>query len=137
MLLKKKILTVSNDNVLVALLQQGLGDNDYEIISTRNTGSQLREIIESEDPEFIIQDIIMPSLDGIGNCLQIRQWTHIPILMLSTWDTGDGTVRGLDLCSDCYLTEPFSLDILRLRIEETIKRNVSAAYPMSNNGLGI
>lgn len=136
MLLKKKILTVSNDNILVKLLQQGLGDDDYEVISTRHTGSQLREVIESEEPDFIIQDIIMPSLDGIGNTLQIRQWTHIPILMLSTWDTGNGTIRGLDLCSDCYLTEPFSMDILRLRIEETIRRNVSAAYPIGNNGFG-
>ena len=135
MLVRRKILTVSDDNVLVNLLQSGLGEYDYEVISTRHTGSRLRDVIEAEQPDFIVQDIIMPSLDGIGNCLQIRQWTQTPILMLSTWDTGDGTVRGLNLCSDTYLTEPFSIDILRLRIEETIKRNLSTAFSVGNDGI--
>jgi hypothetical protein len=42
-------------------------------------------------------------------------------------ETGDGTLRGLDLCSESYLTEPFSVDILRLRIEESLKRNAAVA----------
>ena len=64
----------------------------------------------------------MPSLDGIGTCLQIRQWTQTPIMMLSTWDTCDGKVRGLNLGSDSYLTEPFGMDILKQRIEDTLAR---------------
>ena len=124
---KKKILTVSEDHVLTDIIQKGLSDDTYEVISTRHSGSELKAVIDFEKPCFILQDIIMPSLDGIGNCLQIRQWTSTPILMLTTWETGDGTVRGLNLCSDDYLTEPFSIDILRLRIEETLKRNAAAS----------
>ena len=130
---KKKILTISQDHVLIDIIQKGLSDDTYEVISTRHSGSELKAVIEFEKPCFILQDIIMPSLDGIGHCLQIRQWTTTPILMLTTWDTGDGTVRGLNLCSDEYLTEPFNIDILRLRIEETLKRN-AAASPVVNFG---
>jgi len=133
MLAKTKILTITTDPELMNFLQQELNDGEYEIISTRHTGIQLRDVIDSEDPEFIILDIMMPTLDGIGTCLQLRQWTQLPILMLSTWGTGDGTVRGLNLGSDSYLTEPFGVDVLKTRIEETLKRNATTTVdPLSN-----
>jgi len=137
MLAKTKILTISTDPVLVSFLQQGLNDGEYEIISTRHTGMHLRDVIDSEDPEFIILDIMMPTLDGIGTCLQLRQWTHLPIMMLSTWGTGDGTVRGLSLGSDSYLTEPFGVEVLKTRIDETLKRNAAATVdPLSDMRTG-
>ncbi|MCK4273338.1 MAG: response regulator transcription factor [Dehalococcoidales bacterium] len=136
MLAKTKILTITTDPVLMNFLQQELNDGEYEIISTRHTGIQLRDAIDSEDPEFIILDIMMPTLDGIGTCLQLRQWTQLPILMLSTWGTGDNTVRGLNLGSDSYLTEPFGVDVLKTRIEETLKRNAATVDPLSNMRTG-
>jgi DNA-binding response OmpR family regulator len=122
MLAKTKILTISRDPVLVHFLQQELKDGQYEIVSTQHTGIALKDVIDAEQPEFIILDIIMPTLDGIGTCLQLRQWTRLPVLMLSTWDTGDGTVRGLNLGSECYLSEPFGAEVLKTRITETMKR---------------
>ena len=119
---KVKILTVSRDSSLVTLLQRELNDGNYEIINTERCGVYLRDVVRAENPEFIILDIIMPSLDGIGTCLQIRQWTQTPIMMLSTWDTNGSTVRGLNLGSDSYLTEPFGMDVLKTRIEDTLKR---------------
>ncbi len=130
----RKLLTISKDPFLVTLLQEELGSDGYEVISTRHTGSRLRDLIEAETPDFIVQDIEMPTLDGIGTCLQVRQWTSTPILMLSTWDTGNRTVRGLNLCSDCYLTEPFTMEVLRLRIDETIRRNLPTAFPAGQGG---
>jgi len=137
MLAKTKILTISTDPVLVSFLQQGLNDGEYEIISTRHTGINLKDVIDSEDPEFIILDIMMPTLDGIGTCLQLRQWTRLPVMMLSTWGTGDGTVRGLSLGSDSYLTEPFGVEVLKTRIEETLKRNAATTVdPLSDMRTG-
>ncbi len=122
---KTKILTVSRDASLVTLLQKELNDGNYEIINTERSGVYLRDVLREETPDFIILDIIMPSLDGIGTCLQIRQWTQTPIMMLSTWDTSDGKVRGLNLGSDSYLTEPFGMDILKSRIEDTLARTTT------------
>ena len=136
MLAKTKILTISTDPVLVTFLQQGLNNGEYEVISTRHTGVRLKDVIDDEDPEFIILDIMMPTLDGIGTCLQLRQWTHLPIMMLSTWGTGDDTVRGLNLGSDSYLTEPFGVDVLKARIEETLKRNAAMVDPLANINTG-
>ncbi|MBN1177359.1 MAG: response regulator [Dehalococcoidales bacterium] len=132
MLAKTKILTISTDPVLITFLQQELNNGEYEVISTRHTGIRLKDVIDSEDPEFIVLDIMMPTLDGIGTCLQLRQWTHLPIMMLSTWGTGDDTVRGLNLGSDSYLTEPFGVDVLKVRIEETLKRNAAMVDPLAN-----
>jgi DNA-binding response OmpR family regulator len=124
---KTKILTISRDQSLVTLLQHELNDGDYEIVYTEHTGT--------ECPEFIILDIVMPSLDGIGTCLQLRQWTQTPIMMLSTWNTTDSNVRGLNLGCDSYLTEPFGIDTLKKRIEDTLKRASEPVlqFRMSNN----
>jgi DNA-binding response OmpR family regulator len=121
MLAKTKILAVSRDPVLVHFLQQEFKDSEYEIVDTPHIGVHLKDVLETEKPKFIIIDIVMPSLDGIGMCLQLRQWTQTPVIMLSTWGTSNGTVRGLDLSSDNYLTKPFSGDVLRKRIKETLK----------------
>jgi len=137
MLAKTKILTVTRDPVLVSLLQQELNDGKYEIVNTQRTGIYLKDMLDTELPEFIILDIVVPTLDGIGICLQLRQWTQVPIMMLSTWDTGDGTVRGLNLGADNYLTEPFGIDTLKTRIEDTLKRNTAAAIdPLFNTRTG-
>jgi DNA-binding response OmpR family regulator len=121
---KTKILTISRDQSLVTLLQREFNDGNYEVISTEHTSMQLKNVVDAECPDFIILDIVMPTLDGIGICLQLRQWTHTPIMMLSTWDTGDNRVRGLNLGSDSYLTEPFGMETLKRRIEDTLKRNI-------------
>jgi DNA-binding response OmpR family regulator len=123
MLAKTKVLAISRDTALVNFLRRELSGDDYEIVTTQHTGVQLKSIIDNERPGFIILDIVMPSLDGIGICLQLRQWTQTPVMMLSTWNTGNGTVRGLNLSSNDYLTEPFSGNILKKRIKETLKRN--------------
>ena len=129
---KTRVLAVSCDPVLMSFLQKELNSFEYEIIRTEHNGAQLEDVLETVKPEFIIIDIVMPSLDGIGTCLQLRQWTQTPVVMLSTWGTGNGTVRGLDLCSDCYLTEPFGPEALKTRIEETLKRSMAAFDPLSN-----
>jgi len=119
---KTKILTISRDQSLVTLLQRELNDGDYEIVCSEHTGLMLKGVVDAECPDFIILDIIMPSLDGIGVCLQLRQWTQTPIMMLSTWDTTGTMVRGLNLGSDSYLTEPFGMATLKRRIEDTLTR---------------
>src|SRR3972149_2241393 len=123
MLAKTKVLAVSRDPLLVDFLQRELKGYEYEIVHTQHTGVQLKSILDTERPDFIILDIVMPSLDGINMCLQLRQWTRVPVMMLSTWGTGNGMVRGLNLSADNYLTKPFGGDLLKKRIKETFKKN--------------
>jgi two-component system phosphate regulon response regulator OmpR len=130
---KTKILAISNDPTLRQILQQKINGGDYEVASTQHTGHALRDVLYRERPAFIILDIMMPNLDGIGTCLTLRQWTQAPIMMLSTWGTTNGMVRGLNLGSESYLTEPFGTDELKLRINETLRRNAAAMIdPIAN-----
>jgi DNA-binding response OmpR family regulator len=119
---RKKILSVTRDLVLLSFLQTELKGEVYEFINTEHTDNHLKEILDVENPELVIIDVVMPTLDGIGTCLQVRQWTQSPIMMLSTWNTGDNTVRGLNLGADNYLTEPFGSGELKKRIEENLNR---------------
>ena len=137
MLAKTKILAISSDPELQLFLEQELGNDKYEIINTNDTGIPLRDKIDSVKPEFIILDIMMPFLNGIEVCLRLRQWTKLPIMMLTKWSTENGMVRGLNLSSDSYLTEPFGTDTLNTRIAETIKRNSAAvSNPLANIYIG-
>jgi DNA-binding response OmpR family regulator len=122
MMPKTKVLAITRDQTLVTLLQKELNDDKYEIIFTETDGTQLKDVVYAENPDFIILDIVMPTLDGIGICLALRQWTQTPIMMLSTWDTGNGMVRGLNLGRDSYLTDTFSIGVLKERIEDTLTR---------------
>jgi len=131
MLTNTKILAIGSDPSLLSLLEQELSDDDYEVASTQHTGISLRDILYKELPDFIILDIMMPTLDGIEICLHLRQWTQVPIMMLSKWGTADGMVRGLNLSSDSYLTEPFGIEELKERINMTLKRNADAE-PLTN-----
>ncbi len=132
MLTKTKILAIGSDPPLMRLLEQELSDGDYEVVSTQHTGISLKDTLHKELPDFIILDIMMPTLDGIEICLHLRQWTQVPIMMLSTWGTGGGMVRGLNLGSDSYLTEPFGINQLKERINDTLKRNADVAGCMTN-----
>ena len=75
MFAKTKILAIGNDPTLMELLQQELSDGDHQVAITRNTGSILKDLLDKAKPDFIILDIVMPTLDGIGTCLYLRQWT--------------------------------------------------------------
>ncbi|MGD9143302.1 MAG: response regulator, partial [Dehalococcoidia bacterium] len=90
MLTKKKILAISGDSELKDFLGRELGNGNYEVVSTKDTGLTLRDKIDKEKPDFIILDIMMPTLDGIEVCLRLRQWTKLPIMMLTKWGTDDG-----------------------------------------------
>jgi DNA-binding response OmpR family regulator len=119
---RTKILAISQDPALLRFLQRELDADGYDIISALPTSDHLRLTLDTERPDFIVVDIGMPSLDGIGMTLQLRQWTQRPIMMLSTYHTSEGKIRGLNLGSDSYLTEPFGGDVLQERIETILNR---------------
>ena len=107
-------------------MKANLGGDDYEVLVTPRTGMELRPVLEKESPDLVILDIRMPDLDGIEVCLRIRQWSLVPIIMLSTWGVDRGKVRGLNLSDETYLTPPFGMDELKTRINEVLKRNTGA-----------
>jgi len=123
---RPKILVISSDRVIIRFLQDNLNSADYEVVSTQQTREGLRAVMERDMPQLVIVDIMMPNMDGIETSLRIRQWSQVPIMMLSAWGAGQDMIRGLDLSADGYLTEPFGIAELIARIRETFSINARA-----------
>ena len=132
MMAKTKILTISGDPVLIRTIQQNLAEDCYQTVNAQQTGEELRTVLNNELPDIVILDIMMPNLDGIEVCLRIRQWSLVPVIMLSAWGVEEGKVRGLNLGADGYLTEPFGIEGVRERIQEAIQRNLAAMKTLPN-----
>ncbi len=124
---KKKVLVISQDPILLRFLKQLNGD-EYEVASARETDvSLIGGLLQKKHADFIVLDIMMPSLDGIKTCLKIRQFSDIPIVMLTAWGAGEGKARGINLASDGYLTKPFGIDELKTRLIDVYRRNSAVA----------
>ncbi|MDD5039154.1 MAG: response regulator transcription factor [Dehalococcoidales bacterium] len=134
---KIKTLIVSSDPMLLGFLQQNLNGGNCEVVCTNRMGEELKAVLERELADLVILDIMMPSLDGIEVCLKIRQWSRVPIMMLSAWGAGEGKVRGLNLSASSYLTEPFGIDELMARIGDALQRNLAATNSLSNVRSGV
>ena len=126
---EKKILIVSSDPDLLRLLHKNLPTMGYEVTSTKDAGKGLEAKLNEVNPDLIILDIMMPQLVGIEVALRLRNFSQVPIMMLSTWGARNDGVRRLDFSADSYLTEPFSIDELRASIEKVVSRNHNSGSP--------
>ena len=120
---KIKILVISSDSELVRFLKKELGENSYQLICTQYTGGELREVVHREFPVLVIVDVMMPSLDGIEISLRIRQWSRVPIIMLSAWEAGRNSVRCFDLSAESYLSEPLGAYEVIALVESALRSN--------------
>ncbi|HFB06937.1 MAG TPA: response regulator transcription factor [Chloroflexi bacterium] len=117
-----KVLVVSKDTKLMEFIHRNLPNNGYQIINTR-ADEGLKSILDEVKPHLVILDIMMPQLDGIELCLSIRQWSQVPIILLSTWKTGADKVRGLDINSSNYLTRPMGGTEFRKQAERVFQHD--------------
>ena len=130
---KIKVAVISSDPMMLRFLRRNLSNDDYDVVVTPGV-EELQSLLAKELPDLVIQDIMMPNLDGLSVSLQIRQWSQVPLLMLSAWGAGADKVRGLDLSADDYLTEPFDADALIMRMKEILKLNQCYKGCFENSG---
>ena len=116
-----KILLVGSDAALADLVRKNLAPRGYHLVTVPET--EFTYALEKMRPDLIIVDIAMPELQGIVHCLEIRKLTQAPIIMLTTYDTGENEVRGLDLKNDYCLSEPFDGAALVKQVEAAFNRS--------------
>ncbi len=124
-MIKKKysILLVEDEENLQEALKLNLELEDYEVRSSYD-GANALKLVHQEHFDLIILDVMLPEVDGITVCETIRlQNIAIPILMLSAKNTSADRVLGLKKGADDYLTKPFNLEELLLRVANLIKKN--------------
>jgi DNA-binding response OmpR family regulator len=120
---KLRVLFVDDDPSIRKFVRANLEARDYEV-RLAGDGEEALKIIEAELPDLILLDIMMPKLDGFEVCKQVREWSKIPIIMLTARETENDKVKCLDCGADDYLTKPFSLRELLSRIQAVFRRTM-------------
>lgn len=122
----KKILLVEDEEHLLKTMLLNLELEGYEV-KTANNGIEALKKFRSSLPDLILLDVMLPELNGFDVCEEIRKEnTGIPILFLTAKGTSEDKIRGLKLGADDYLTKPFNLEELLLRIQILLKRYTPA-----------
>ena len=118
----KRILVVDDEPPIQRILRRNLTVGGYEVLIAEN-GEQAIEMVRLHQPDLILLDICLPGkIDGVEVCVQVRQFTQTPIIMLSAVAEEKQKVEALDLGADDYLTKPFSNDELQARVRVCLRR---------------
>jgi DNA-binding response OmpR family regulator len=117
----KKILIVDDESAILQTLRFNLERNGYAV-ATAGDGRAAIALAASERPDLIIMDIMLPVLDGIEACKEIRRSSGVPIIMLTARDQEIDKVLALELGADDYVTKPFSLHEFLARIKARLRR---------------
>ena len=117
-----RVLVVDDDGAVLSALRRALALEGYEVL-TAEDGEQALETTSSAEPDLVVLDIMLPGLDGLSVCRELRSSDpRLPILMLTARDTLRDRVAGLDRGADDYLVKPFALDELLARIRALLRR---------------
>jgi two-component system, OmpR family, response regulator ResD len=121
-----KILIVDDEAPMRKLIEIYLCQKDFSVKSAAD-GEEAISLARKEDIDLIILDVMMPGLDGWEVCKRIRQFSNVPILMLTARGETIDKVKGLNLGADDYLTKPFEEIEFIARIEALIRRTTKSA----------
>jgi len=119
----EKILVVDDEPEIIELLTLYLVRDGYEVISTGN-GRQVFDLVSEHKPDLILLDILLPGLDGIEVCRQLRKTHNTPILFISCKSEDIDIILGLSIGGDDYITKPFSPSQLVARVKAHLRRNL-------------
>jgi two-component system, OmpR family, alkaline phosphatase synthesis response regulator PhoP len=116
-----RILIVDDEPALVDLLSYNLRKAQYEVVVADNGLDALRLASETS-PDLILLDLMIPEVDGLDVCRQLRKTSHVPIIMITALGEEVDRVVGLELGADDYVTKPFSVRELIARIKAVLRR---------------
>lgn len=120
----KKILIIDDESSIRKLLQVSLEANGYQIIEAQTGGEGLQKILE-ERPEVVLLDLGLPDKSGLTIIKEVRQWSSVPIIVLTVLDQDQSKVEALDGGADDYITKPFSVPELLVRIRVALRHATS------------
>ena len=133
-----KVLIIEDDDGLNRGISFALEQEGYEAVSAR-TLQEGYSLFEKENPDAVILDLNLPDGDGIDFCKKIRQFTGeragIPILMLTARDMETDEIMGLTSGADDYITKPFSVSVLKIRLQNVLRRKAASYDTMSGGGV--
>lgn len=119
---KTTIMVADDDPQLLRLITRNLQLEGYEVLAAVD-GQQALEVIEAHVPDLVLLDVMMPRLDGFAVCERVREFSSVPIIIVTARGQDQDKIRGLDAGADDYLTKPFSVDELLARVRSVLRRS--------------
>ena len=123
-----KILVVEDDPNIVDLIRSNLAVRGFDTIVSTD-GLRVLQLLETEAPDLILLDLMLPAVDGFELCKQVRERSSVGVIVVSARGGDHDKVAALNLGADDYLTKPFSIEELLARIAATLRRTRPVAAP--------
>src|SRR5713101_30660 len=118
---KSTILIADDDPQLLRLVARNLQLEDYDVL-VASDGKQALEQIEHHALDLVLLDVMLPRMDGFAVCQRVREFSAVPIIIMTARGQDQDKVRGLDLGADDYLIKPFSIEELLARVRAVLRR---------------
>ena len=115
------VLVVDDDPAMRRTLSINLRARDYEV-ETAGDGRSALQIVDERMPDVVLLDLGLPDLDGVAVLRRLREFTRVPVIVVSARTESDDKVEALDLGADDFITKPFSLEELLARVRATSRR---------------
>lgn len=126
-----KILVVDDEDLLVKGIRFNLQHDGYDVITGSN-GIEAIAAAKANAPDLIILDVMMPELDGLEACSKIREFSNVPIIILTAKADDMDKLMGFDRGADDYLTKPFNILELKARIRALLRRSANHTSDETN-----
>ncbi len=120
--MNKKILIADDEKNITDIIAFNLQKEGFEVVCAQD-GQQALKLFDEKNPDLVLLDIMMPIMNGIEVCSQIREKSQVPIIMLTARADEVDKVLGLEMGADDYVTKPFSISELIARIKANLRRN--------------
>lgn len=132
-----KILVVDDEVLLVKGIRFNLQNEGYDVI-TGSDGLEAVQAVREQTPDLVVLDVMMPNMDGLTACAKIREFSNVPIILLTAKADDMDKLIGFDHGADDYLTKPFNILELKARIRALLRRAnpVEKAAPSSQLTIG-
>ena len=120
----KKVLVVDDEKPISDIIKFNLTKEGYDVFTAFDGEEALTQFAEV-GPDIILLDLMLPKMDGLEVCREIRKTSDVPIIMLTAKDSEIDKVLGLELGADDYVTKPFSNRELVARVKANLRRQAS------------
>lgn len=118
------ILVIDDEPQILRAMRTILTEKQFRV-TTASRGEEGLTLAVTHEPDLIFLDLGLPDMDGVEVCMRLREWTQIPIIILSVRDSEQEKVTALDMGADDYLTKPFSIEELLARVRVALRHSAS------------
>lgn len=123
-----RILVLDDDTALQHVLERGLQEAGFSVRSSGEAQTAIN-LLNSYTPDLMLIDLALPGMDGLSLCRQVREWSNIPIVMLTASAAEQDVIKGLRAGADDYVTKPFRMQELIARIDALLRRAQQTTTP--------